>query len=291
MLKTIIKAMRIEQWYKNLVIFVGLIFSLNITNIHMFSYTTAAFVVFCILSSGVYLVNDIKDAESDRLHPKKRNRPIASGKLPINIAWILASFFIITSLAIAFTLETLFGIVCLLYLAQNLLYSQWLKSISIIDVAIVSTGFVWRAIAGTVVISVRTSPWLIICSFLLALFLALLKRKSELTTLTKAGDHRTSLQSYTPQLISNLLTITITSLLVAYMIYTFESEHIYMMATIPFAFIGIFRYIQLSDSRETNDDPTFIFRDRITQVNMLLWILTAMVALYELPAKLLALIP
>lgn len=291
MLKTVIKAMRIKQWYKNLVIFVGLIFSLNITNVRMLSYTTLAFGIFCILSSGVYLINDIKDAESDRLHPKKRNRPIASGKLPINIAWILASFFIITSLAIAFILETLFGIVCLLYLAQNLLYSQWLKSISIIDVAIVSTGFVWRAIAGTVVISVRTSPWLIICSFLLALFLALLKRKSELTTHTKAGDHRTSLQSYTPQLISNLLTITITSLLVAYMIYTFESEHIYMMATIPFAFIGIFRYIQLSDSKETNDDPTFIFRDRITQVNMLLWILTAMVALYELPAKLLALIP
>lgn len=289
-MRTVLSAMRMQQWYKNLVIFVGIVFSLNLTNLWMLSRSIAAFGIFCILSSSVYLINDINDIERDRLHPKKRNRPIASGRLSMRHAKGLAILFISVSLASAFLLGTLFGVVCLIYLVQNLLYTFWLRSIAIVDVTVVSTGFVWRAIAGTVVISVTTSPWLIICSFLLALFLALLKRQSEMATVGRAEEHRATLRTYSEQLIETFLNITTAALLVAYMIYTFESKHIYMMATIPFAFIGIFRYLQLARETGNNDSPTFIFRDRITQVNMLIWALTSITALYDLPQRLIELL-
>lgn len=282
--------MRVEQWYKNFVIFVGIVFSLNLTNVWMLSRIIPAFGVFCILSSSVYLINDIHDAEKDQLHPKKKNRPIASGRMTNSFAMSLAVLFITVSLASAFILGSLFFIVCLIYLAQNFLYTFWLRDFAIIDVTVVSTGFVWRAIAGTVVIGVETSPWLIICSFLLAFFLALLKRYSEMDAVEQAEEHRATLGSYSKQLIDTFLNITTASLLVAYMIYTFESKYTYMMATIPFAFIGIFRYLLLAREGADNDNPPFIFRDRITQVNLLLWVLTSMVAIYGLPQHLLELL-
>lgn len=289
--RAIISSMRPEQWYKNLIIFVGIIFSLNLTTLSMLCRTIAAFGIFCILSSGVYLINDIHDAENDRLHPKKRNRPIASGELPKSLAEGLAVLFVTVSLASSsFILGGFFLIVCLIYLVQNLLYTFWLRSITIVDVAVVSTGFVWRAIAGTVVIGINASPWLITCSFLLALFLALLKREKEIAFMERAEEHRATLGSYSESLINTLLNITTASLLIAYIIYTFESKHVYMPTTIPFAFIGIFRYLQLA--RESNDynNPTFIFRDRITLANMLLWGLTSIIALYELPQLLIKLV-
>lgn len=282
--------MRLEQWYKNFVIFVGIVFSLNLTNVWMLSRIIPAFGVFCILSSSVYLINDIHDAEKDQLHPKKKNRPIASGRMTNSFAMSLAVLFSIVSLASAFILGSLFFVVCLIYLAQNFLYTFWLRDFAIIDVTVVSTGFVWRAIAGTVVIGVETSPWLIICSFLLAFFLALLKRYSEMDVVEQAEEHRATLGSYSKQLIDTFLNITTASLLVAYMIYTFESKYAYMMATIPFAFIGIFRYLLLAREGADNENPPFIFRDRITQVNLLLWVLTSMVAIYGLPQHLLELL-
>ena len=287
MISTIARAMRVEQWYKNFVIFVGLVFSLNLTNLQMLGRSIAAFTIFCILSSGVYVMNDITDIEYDRLHPKKKNRPIASRQLSIKFAWGLSLILIAASLTVAILFGRLITVVCLLYLIQNFFYTFWLKKVAIIDVILISSGFVLRAIAGTVIINVRTSPWLIICSFLLALFLALLKRKGEISTVSKAEEHRQSLGSYTQELLENFLNITVTSLLVAYMIYTFESGHIYMMATIPFAFIGIFRYMQLAAKME-NDSPTFIFKDRVTQINVLIWVLVSIAALYDLPPLLLA---
>lgn len=289
MVKIVLSAMHVKRWYKNLILFVGIVFSLNITNIVMLSRTISAFGVFCILSSGVYLINDIHDAERDRLHPVKKNRPIASGKLSVSHAIGLVVLFISVSLASAFILGTLFCIVYLIYLVQCILYTFWLKSIIVVDVAVVSTGFVWRAIAGTVVIGVETSPWLIICSFLLALFLALLKREAELE-MVKAEEHRATLGSYSKELIETFLNITTSSLLVSYMIYTFESGHIFMMATIPFAFIGILRYLQLAREMEDYDAPTFIFWDRITQVNLIIWTLTSIAALYDLPHLLMELL-
>jgi len=282
MIKTILYAMRIEQWYKNLVIFVGIVFSLNISNIEMLIRTILAFGIFCILSSAVYLINDIHDIEKDRLHPVKRYRPIPSGKLSINLAKSLAGLFLLVSLFPAFILGNLFFIICLFYLFQSLLYVFCLRSIVIVDVIVVAIGFVWRAIAGTVVINVRTSPWLIICSFLLALFLALNKRQIEMRIEFQAEKHRRTLGLYSKQLIDTFLNITTASLLIAYMIYTFESDHIYMMATIPFAFIGIFRYIQLArETKSVNNNATFIFKDKLTQINILLWILTSVIALYD----------
>jgi len=281
MVPPLLSVMRIEQWYKNFVIFVGLVFSLNLTNPQMLIQSSLAFVVFCLLSSAVYIINDIKDIESDRHHPKKKNRPIPSGKIPLNHAWALSLTLMFISLFLGFYLRNLFGFICVTYLLLNLLYTYWLKSYAIVDVMMISIGFVLRAIGGTVVIDVRTSPWLIICSFLLALFLAVIKRKNELLQTTRHKEHRESLAYYTQDVLDNFLTITVTSLLITYMIYTFESGHIYMMATIPFAFIGVFRYIQLAGSTES-DSPTFIFKDRITQLNILLWILVSIAALYEL---------
>ena len=286
MVKAILSAMRIEQWYKNLVIFVGIVFSLNISNGAMLIRTILAFGVFCILSSAVYLINDIHDVEMDRLHPKKRYRPIPSGKLSINLAKILSGLFLVSSLFSAYLLGRLFFIICLLFLLQNLLYTFRLRSIVIVDVIVIAIGFVWRAIAGTVVINVRTSPWLIICSFLLALFLALNKRQIEMRIEFQAENHRKTLGLYSKQLIDMFLNITTASLLISYMIYTFESNHIYMMATIPFAFIGIFRYIQLArETKNLSNNAIFIFKDRLTQINILLWILTSLIAIYDvLPA-------
>ena len=276
--------MRVAQWYKNFVIFIGIMFSLNLTNFLMLSRVIIAFGLFCILSSSVYLINDIHDIDKDRMHPFKRKRPIPSGRMSLNFAKGLATFFIIVSLTSAFMLSNLLFVVCVVYLVQNILYTFWLKSIVIVDVAVISAGFVWRAIAGVVVISVRISPWLIICSFLLALFLALNKRKTEIGLLQNVNEHRTTLKAYSKQLLDTLLNITTASLLMFYMIYTFESGYIYMIITIPFAFIGIFRYVQLvAESENGNDDATFIFRDKLTQVNLLLWALTSAAALYKIP--------
>jgi 4-hydroxybenzoate polyprenyltransferase len=234
-----------------------------------------------MLSSAVYIINDIHDIDRDRAHPVKRNRPLPSGKLSMSLAIELASLFLFISLSSSLILGDLFLVVCLAYLGQSLLYTFWLKEIAIVDVAVVSTGFVWRAIAGTTAISVKASPWLIICSFLLALFLALNKRESELNTVKHAQEFRNTLGSYSKQLLDTFLSITTASLLVAYMLYTFESGHIYMMITIPFAFIGIFRYIQLAQETENNNNgATFIFRDRLTQLNLLLWALMSTASLY-----------
>lgn len=276
----IIQLMRPYQWYKNLVLFVGIVFSLNLTNLWMLNRTVMAFGIFCMVSSSIYIINDIHDAEKDRLHPVKKNRPISSGKLSMSQAKGLALSFLFVSLTSAFIIRDLFFVVCVIYVVQNLLYTFWLKSVVLIDVVVVSTGFVWRAIAGTVVIDIQTSPWLIICSFLLALFLALIKREQEMKTVWRAEAHRATLGSYSKQLIGTFLNITTASLLVAYMIYTSESGHIYMMVTIPFAFIGIFRYLQLAQETENNNGATFIFQDRLTQVNFLLWLLTSIAALY-----------
>ena len=275
--------MRVEQWYKNFVIFIGIVFSMNLTNLWMLSRIIPAFGVFCVLSSSVYLINDIHDVEEDRLHHRKRNRSIASGRMSLSLARILVVLFIVASLASAFILGSLFFVVCLIYLVQNFLYTFWLRSLAVVDVVAVSVGFVWRAIAGTVVIGVDTSPWLIICSFLLALFLALIKRRTEMTVLEQAEKHRATLSSYSKQLIDTFLNITTASLLVAYMIYTFNSKYIYMMATIPFSFIGIFRYLQLAREQGVGDDAPLILRDGIMRVNLLLWALTSIIAIYGFP--------
>jgi len=282
-LRTVLSAMRVEQWYKNFVIFIGIVFSMNLTNLWMLSRIIPAFGVFCVLSSSVYLINDIHDVEKDRLHPRKRNRSIASGRMSLSLARILVVLFIVASLASAFILGSLFFVVCLIYLVQNFLYTFWLRSLAVVDVVAVSVGFVWRAIAGTVVIGVDTSPWLIICSFLLALFLALIKRRTEMTVLEQAEKHRATLGSYSKQLIDTFLNITTASLLVAYMIYTFNSKYIYMMATIPFSFIGIFRYLQLAREQGAGDDAPLILRDGIMRVNLLLWALTSIIAIYGFP--------
>ena len=191
------------------------------------------------------------------------------------------------SLISAFSLDITFGLISLTYVFQNVIYTFCLKNVVLVDVITVSVGFVWRAIAGCVVISVHISPWLIICSFLLALFLALEKRQLEITVIERAGEHRSTLEFYSKSLVDKLLNVTTACLLLAYSIYTFESGHFLMMATIPLAFLGIFRYIQLFEKKAleksvTNSNPIFIFKDRIIQADLILWILISLIAIYDL---------
>ena len=279
--------MRADQWYKNFVLFIGIVFSMNLGNLWMWAQVLSAFGIFCLLSSCIYIINDISDLERDKKHPLKRNRPTASGKISVNNAMAFALVIGTLSLISAFGLDITFGLISLTYVFQNVIYTFWLKNVVLVDVTTVSIGFVWRAIAGCVIINVRISPWLIICSFLLALFLALEKRQSEIAVIEKAGEHRSTLKFYSKSLVDKLLNVTTACLLLAYSIYTFESGHFFMMATIPLAFLGIFRCIQLFEKKTleksvTNSNPIFIFKDRIIQVDLILWILISLIAIYDL---------
>lgn len=287
MFDIVLSTMRVDQWYKNLVLLIGILFSMNLGNLWMWVQVLSAAGIFCLLSSYVYIVNDISDLEKDKKHPLKRNRPIASGKVSVNKAMALALVIGSLSLILAFSLDVLLGLISLAYVFQNLIYTFWLKDVALVDVTTISVGFVLRAIAGCVVISVHISPWLIICSFLLALFLALEKRQLEIAVIEGTGEHRSTLKFYSKSLVDKLVNVTTACLLLAYSIYTFESGHFLMMATIPLAFLGIFRYIQLFE-KETleksviNSNPTFVFKDRIIQADLILWILISVIAIYDL---------
>lgn len=287
MLYSVLSSMRVNQWYKNFVLFIGILFSRNLGNLWMWTQVLSALAIFCLLSSCTYIINDISDLEKDKKHPLKRNRPIASGKISVGNAIVLALAIGALSLISAFVLNVTFGFVSLVYVFQNVIYTFWLKHVVLVDVITISVGFVWRAIAGCVVIGVLTSPWLIICSFLLALFLALEKRRLEITVIERAEERRSTLELYSKSLVDKLLNVTTACLLLAYSIYTFESGYFLMMATIPLVFLGVFRYIQLfekkaSEKSVANSDPIFFLKDRIIQVDLILWILISLVALYDL---------
>jgi len=280
MLSALIISMRPSQWYKNLIIFIGLIFSYNLFNTELYVHVVLAFIIFCLLSGCVYILNDIKDIEKDKMHPKKKLRPIASGKLPVKFA---LSFSIITTpvlVYVSFSLNFWFGVITTLYLLQNVLYTFALKDIPIVDILVIAFGFVLRAVAGAVVIDVEVSPWLIVCTFLLAILLAAGKRRHELIILDDAAKHRKSAGSYSVEFLDQILNVTTSSLLVSYLLYTFFTGNYSMMLTIPFAFYGVFRYLQLVHIKNFGNNPELILKDLPSIVNLILWSLTAIVALY-----------
>ncbi|MDH4222499.1 MAG: UbiA family prenyltransferase, partial [candidate division Zixibacteria bacterium] len=191
MIKALVLSMRPHQWIKNTVLFAGLIFSFNLFQLNLFLKSLIGFFLFCILTSGVYILNDIMDLDSDRAHPLKSKRPIATGKLKISYALFFSIFFISVALIISFYLDLLFGLIILCYLGLNLAYSWYLKHLVIIDVMAISLGFVLRAVAGAVIVNVEISSWLIVCTTLLALFLGFGKRRYEIVLLEgKAEQHR-----------------------------------------------------------------------------------------------------
>jgi len=273
--------MRPLQWYKNLVLFVGIIFALRVSSLDMWLKAAGAFIIFCLLSGGEYIINDLLDVEKDRQHPKKSKRLIASGRLKAKYALASAVLLIAAALAGAYLLNPKFFAISVAYLLLVLSYSLLLKNIIIVDVLVISVGFVLRAIAGCWAISVFVSPWLILCAFLLALFMALGKRRHELSLLGKdAKNHRKILEGYTISMLDQMITITTSALVMSYSLYTFLIDNVYMMITIPFAVYGIFRYILLLEAKEFGDEPEMLFSDRPMLATLTIWFILSFVILY-----------
>jgi 4-hydroxybenzoate polyprenyltransferase len=276
LLREIVLSMRPYQWYKNLVVFIAVVFSYNLFNLVMWERSILAFASFCLISGSVYIINDIKDVEKDRLHPKKSKRPIAAGSLSARTALSASILLLAVSLSASFFVSRPLGYIELLYLFINLLYTFYLKYIALIDVMVVGIGFVLRAIAGSLVIDVRVSPWLVLCVFLLALVLAFGKRRHELLT---ASASRDCLSQYNEKMVEDLLNISVSMLLMSYAFYSFY-VHDYMMATLPFAFYGVFRFVQLVYLTNFGGEVELILKDRISLANLGLWTASVIVILY-----------
>ncbi len=288
MLSALIKTMRPRQWTKNGFVFFALIFDKQLLLRDPFLRTLEGFVLFCFVSSAVYLLNDIFDIESDRKHPEKKHRPLASGKLSVGAAWGAVVALIAIALPVGYFLSPIFCLFLTAYLVINFLYSRWLKHVPILDVFIVSSGFVLRVAAGVVLITVeRFSPWLYVITTLFALFMGFGKRRAELSLLDKgAGSHRKVLDGYTLPLLDQFITIVSGTTIVVYALYTFTApnlpENHSMMLTIPFVVFGIFRYLQVIQTGHAAGAPDEVaLKDRPLQVTVLLWILTVLVIFYR----------
>jgi len=287
MLKHLIKTMRLRQWTKNGFVFFALIFDKQLFLREPFLRTLEGFFLFCLISSSVYLFNDIADIDADRKHPEKKHRPLASGKLPVNIALITAFTLALTALVLGYLLEPFFAGIIALYLIINLLYSRWLKHVPILDVLIISSGFVLRVGAGVTLITVeRFSPWLYMITILFSLYIGLGKRRAEMNLLAQgASAHRKVLDGYTIPLLDQYITIVSGTTIVAYSLYTFSApnlpENHSMMLTIPFVVYGIFRYLQLIQTGNAAGSPDEVaLKDRPLQVTVLLWGLAVIAVFY-----------
>jgi 4-hydroxybenzoate polyprenyltransferase len=280
MLLALIKTMRPRQWPKNAVIFAALVFDrqLGLNNIPPMLRTAAGFVIFCLLSGVVYIINDIADVEADRKHPEKRNRPIASGRLPIPVARAAAVALLVIIFPISYLLSPGFALVGFAYLLLNLAYSKWLKHVTIIDVLAIALGFVLRVAAGVTLIQVaRFSPWLYVVTTLGSLYIGFGKRRAELTLLAGgANAHRKVLDGYSIPLLDQFITVVSATTIVAYSLYTFSAPNLpdnhIMMLTIPFVLYGVFRYLYLIQMENVGGAPEeVLLSDRPLQLTILLW--------------------
>jgi 4-hydroxybenzoate polyprenyltransferase len=281
-------ALRPWQWTKNLLVFAGLLFGMQLLVPRAVVRAIAAFVIFCALSGVVYLINDIADRDSDRRHPLKAQRPIASGALAVSTAVSAAIVIGAAALAGAAALGTPFLLVAISYLALQALYSGPLKHVVIIDVLTLSIGFVLRAVAGAVAVNVQFSHWLLVCTILLALFVALAKRRHELVLLAgDASSHRPILGEYSPYLLDQMIAMVTASTLIAYIVYTVSPETQqkfgteWLGLTIPFPLYGIFRYLYLVHRREGGGSPAdLLLTDRPLLICVALWALAVAIIIY-----------
>ncbi len=284
MIRELIETMRPQQWYKNLIIFAGMVFSSNLLNFQMWPVVISAFFIFCMLSGSIYIINDIVDAEEDRKHPKKSNRPIASGRLKTSHALLFAVILILVAGVGAYLINLQFFAVSATYFLLTLSYSLFLKHIIIVDLLVISIGFVIRAIAGCLAIEVLISPWLILCAFLLALFLALGKRRHELVLLGEnAKEHRRILEEYSIEMLDQLISIATGALIISYSLYTFLADNMYMMLTIPLVIYSLFRYLFLVHANNFSGETEVIFKDKGMVLSMILWAVLVVSILYGVP--------
>jgi len=287
MLKDIIKSFRIKQWLKNGFLFAGIIFDGQFFNTDAFFHTAAGFLVFCLLSSSVYYLNDVFDKEADKQHPIKSIRPIASGRLSVNTAIFIALLMSFLALSAAYFLSHIFLILCFVYLLINILYSKWLKHIPILDVMIIAAGFVIRVAAGVSLIKVeRFSPWLYVVTTLLSLFIGFGKRRAELVLLSKdANQHRIVFNGYSIPFLDQLITIVSSTTVVSYSLYSFSApnlpENHSMMLTIPFVLYGIFRYLYLIQIEQSGGAPEeLVLKDKPLQLSVLCYGISVLIIFY-----------
>jgi 4-hydroxybenzoate polyprenyltransferase len=288
--RALLVSLRPHQWTKNLVVLAALAFSKHLFDGDAVARAGVAFAVFCGLSGAVYLVNDLADLERDRLHPLKRSRPIASGALGVPAARAAAACLVALGLPAAWVLGPGFFVCALAYLALNLAYSFGLKDVVILDVLAIAIGFVLRAVAGALAIQVVFSDWLLVCTILLALFLALAKRRHELVTLEDAAGHRRILSEYTPYLLDQMIAVVTASCLTAYAFYTLAPETVEkyrterLALTIPFVIYGIFRYLYLVHRKEQGGSPSdLLLADRPLLAAVALWAVAVVLIVYTAP--------
>jgi 4-hydroxybenzoate polyprenyltransferase len=285
--RDVLAALRIRQWTKNVLVFAALVFSGRALRLHETVLTVEAFLLFCLLTGSVYVLNDIIDAANDREHPVKRNRPIASGRMSMRSAWGLFAAAGPLALALSFVFDFRFGIAALAYFVLQIAYMFALKHVVILDVFVVSFGFLLRVIAGALPLHVEVSRWILICTMLLALFLTLSKRRHEIMLLeAKADTHRLILREYSPYLLDQMIGVVTSATLVAYMIFTLSPETIAkfgpnMVLTVPFVLYGIFRYLYLVHTKKSGGMPEeTLLTDIPLQLNILAYGIVSMLIIY-----------
>ncbi|KYH24701.1 protoheme IX farnesyltransferase [Halalkalicoccus paucihalophilus] len=284
----LVREARPLQWYKQGVMLLGIVFSKNLFNFEAWANLLVGVVAFTAVAGTMYIFNDINDLEKDRNHPEKRHRPIASGQVSVPVAAGFALLLAVGGLGAAYSVGPLFLTVLTIYVAQNVLYSVHFKQMVYVDVILVAIGFVLRAIAGVVAINVFLSPWLIVSTSLLALVLALGKRRQELECTTEPQETRSVLAEYAEGDVDQLLVMTMASLLMAYSLYTFSRTNPVMMVTLPFAFFGVFRYHHLVYTTDIASQPQYLFTDWPSVVNLILWACVSVLVLYNVPKRVLA---
>lgn len=287
MLAALIKSMRPKQWTKNVFLLAALVFDNKLLVPYYVARASIAFVLFCAVTGAIYIINDLVDIDKDRQHPVKRNRPLPSGELAVSVALSAAIVLVIVSLPLAVMLNRMFGLIVSVYFVAIVLYSFWLKNVVLVDVLVLSAGFVLRVAAGVVIVDAeRFSPWLYVCMLFLALFLAISKRRHELVLLAdNANAHRSILQEYNLTLLDDMTRLVTSVTAMAYSLYTFSAPNLpqnhTMMLTIPFILYALFRYLYLVNVRGEGGSPEdLIFKDKPLFLSVALWGLASIVILY-----------
>lgn len=277
----LLQAMRPRQWTKNLFVLAAMVFTDKWSQVGQIAM---AFGLFCAVAGGVYILNDVMDCQRDRLHPVKRNRPIAAGVVPVGLATVIGALLTLGGTALGFLIGRQFGITLAGYLLLQVAYTLVLKHMVLLDVFAIAAGFVLRAVAGGAAIHVPISTWLLVCTLQLALFLGFAKRRHEILCLAEdAGSHRQSLTSYSVPFIDQLISIVLASLAVSYAVYSISSStalhHPWLAVSFPSVLYGVFRYLYLIHMEHKGGSPeTILIEDRPLQVNLLIWLAAVIVA-------------
>lgn len=289
---SLLRSIRPHQWTKNLLLFAGIIFSHNFDKTNLLLRSAAGFGLFCLISGAIYIVNDIIDLQADRLHPRKRLRPLAAGHLSPSVALTFSLVIGVGAIAASFALSMQFGLTALAYLIITTAYSSFFKHIAIVDVILLALGFVLRAIAGVIVIrvdwgpEVPMTPWFVICVFFLAFFIAVCKRRHELVAVEEAEEHRRVLAEYSPQFLDQLIAVSTSATVISYALYLVAADRnrlatddqLSMIATLPFVIYGIARYLHLVYRRTEGGEPErLVLKDKPILFNTLLWLVLVVI--------------